>query len=107
MSASYGLTLAGGIIVLLGGVLMVAMGGVMAAFIPFIGPFVALFGLWGLISGIIIIYSAYQFGKKEHRKYSTLGLIFSILALVTMQGFIIGPILSLIGTAMAHGEGKK
>lgn len=86
---------------------MLAAGSVVSIFAPFFGPFVAVIGVWGLVAGAVIVYSATKLSGSEGRKYSTAGLIFSILALVTMQGFVIGPILSLIGSAMARGEAKK
>lgn len=105
MSASYGLTLAGGIITLLVAIVTIAMGGALSV-IPFLGSLVIVLGAWGFIAGIIITFSATKYSSGD-KKFSTIALIFSILALITLQGFIIGPILSLIGAAMAHGESGK
>ena len=57
--------------------------------------------IWGIVTGGLIIASSILIRQKEHLKMASLMmLIISILALITMQGLIIGPIISLIGSIM-------
>lgn len=102
------LNLIAGILCLVFGALVGAVGSMMA-FTPFMGVFVGtllwVFALWGIIVGVLLIVSATKY-EKEHN-WALVGLIFSILGLITLQGFIVGPILGIIGSALAMGHKKK
>ena len=61
--------------------------------------------LWGIIVGLLLIISAMKY--KKEKGWATADLIFSILGLITFQGLIIGPVLGIIGSAMAMSEKSK
>ena len=106
MSAAYGLTIAGGIITLVMSIISAVVGSLVSALIPlgglFVGGLLIAVAIWGIIVGIVLIISAIMMkDSKKARTGSILGLIFSILGLVTGQGFFIGPILGLVGSIIA------
>ncbi len=101
------LNLIGGILTIIGGALFALVGSVVAL-VPLVsvfGALAAVFGLWGIIVGVLLILSAVKYEKEKG--WATIGLIFSILGLVTLQGFLIGPILGIIGSALAISHRKK
>ena len=110
MKTSGILLLIGGLLVLIMG-LLVALAG--AAFATVGG---GLFGIAGaalgviggmhVIFGIVLILSGLWCEKKK--AWAWIGLIFSIIALVMGGGLYIGPILGIIGAALAlKGSPKK
>jgi len=114
---SYGLSLAGGIITVLVGVLFVIVSLALPAWMIMMPQFagiaraaIALFGVWGVVVGIILLLGANMLAgknKERARQGSMLVLIFGTLGLVTLQGFVIGPIIAIIGGAIAVGETSK
>ena len=56
------------------------------------------FGIWGAIIGIVIVVSSIMLKTPEKFKLGSILLIVSsVLALITLQGLIIGPIISFAG----------
>lgn len=54
--------------------------------------------VWGIIFGIISFIGAIMMQNSKNLKtYGTLVLIFNIFGILSLQGFIIGPILGIIG----------
>ena len=108
---SYALLLVGGILSVLEGLIFGAAGAAFAGF-PMMGGFFALLGgilaVWGIIVGLLLIWSGVKInrGGKDAHTWAIIGLVFSILGLISIQGFIIGPILALIGAALAIGNRK-
>ena len=92
------LNLISGIMILVAGILA----GTFASYAIGLGWF-SLFGAiivgWGIIVGLLLIVSGMKYEKNKN--WAIVGLVFSILGLVTFQGFIIGPILGIIGSALA------
>ena len=67
------------------------------------GTIELVFGISGLVIGAAIITSSILLSKKEHFKLgSILLMVFSILGLITLQGLIIGPVISLFGAILTH-----
>jgi len=95
------LNLIGGIITLLVGV-FVAVAGAAAPLGAIFGALVGAVGIWGVIVGLLLIVSAVKY-EKSHG-WAIIGLVFAILGLVTLQGLIIGPLLGIIGSALAMGK---
>jgi hypothetical protein len=100
-NTSYLLALAGGIITLLSGILASVLGAALTFFIFGIG---AVIGVWGMIVGIILIFTSFLMKSKKSKTGSILCLIFSILGIVSIQGFVIGPLLALIGSIISFSE---
>ncbi|RLF03423.1 MAG: hypothetical protein DRJ64_08340 [Thermoprotei archaeon] len=102
----------GGIITLIFGVLN-AIGGVFYAiggghqlFVS-LGIIGTIWGIIGIIFGIEMVKSVVMMNKVESiRRGVNLMLIFSILGLITMQGWIIGPILGLV-SGILNRKGAK
>jgi hypothetical protein len=113
------------ILALAGGILMVLSGGLLLAVSVFILPnldytnlpppanvsnmaglvsgAVGMVGLFGLISGIIVIVSAamLQADPNRRRTWGVLTLVFSVLSFLGLGGFIVGAILGIVGGAKA------
>lgn len=107
MEAPGTLNLIGGILCLIFAALVGAMGSFMA-FVPMVGMLGALFWIfaaWGVVVGIMLIVAARRC-ERDHT-WATIGLVFSILGLVTFQGFFVGPLLGIIGSALAFGHEPK
>ncbi|MCS7125343.1 MAG: hypothetical protein NZ929_00290 [Aigarchaeota archaeon] len=108
-TAAFALSLIGGIFIIIGSLVTalvtVLFGGVLML-IPFVGGLGALiivFGIIGLVFGIITLIGATMINSGDPSKVRTgsiLVLIFSILSLLTGGGFIIGFILALIGSIL-------
>ena len=114
------ISLIGGIIITLGGVLFVAVSAFIlpslnygnlvipqnlpASAIPgFVSGFVGMIGIFGLVSGVIVLLSSVMLltGKGQRRTWSVLILVFSILSLFGLGGFLVGAVLGIVGGALA------
>ena len=110
------LSLIGGILMLLGGGVFsmwsmfggLSMGGMMGGFQGMMGslgiPFVFLSGFFliGLVSGVMIIIGVMLNTRPlEHKSWCTIILVFSIISLLGMGGFLVGAILGIVGGALA------
>jgi len=118
-TAAFLLSLIGGIFILLGGgvtSMFGGFGGLMGGFGGMMGSRYSgygmmgglgfgLFGILGLIFGVIVIISALMLNSKpqEHSTWGTLIVIFSVLSIFggMMGGFGVGLILGLIGGILA------
>jgi hypothetical protein len=120
-TAAFLLSLVGGIFILLGGGVMsmfgpFGFGGMMGGYRGMMGYRYSgygmmgelgfgMFGILGLIFGVIVIISAFMLNSKphEHSTWGTLIVIFSVLSIFgsAMGGFGIGLILGLIGGILA------
>ena len=113
------IALAGGLIITLSGVLFVAVSafvlpnltyssitvphGLSASAIPgLISGFVGLMGIFGLVSGAIVLVSSVMLltNSGQPRTWSVLILVFSVLSFVGMGGFIVGAVLGIVGGAL-------
>jgi hypothetical protein len=114
------ISLIGGIIITLGGVLFVAVSAFIlpslnygnlvipqnlpASAIPgLVSGFVGMIGIFGLVSGAIVLVSSVMLltGKGQPRTWSVLILVFSILSLFGLGGFLVGAVLGIVGGALA------
>jgi hypothetical protein len=117
-TAAFFLSLAGGVFILLGGLMSMfgplGFGGMMYGFrgmmgygyssygYGMMGGFgLGMFGILGLIFGVIVIISAFMLNSKprEHSTWGTLIIIFSVLSILgsARGGFGVGLILGIIG----------
>ena len=113
------LALVGGTIITLSGVLFVAVSALIlpnvsysnvtvpanfhAAGIPgLVSGIVGLMGVFGLVTGAIVLLSSVMLltNSGERRTWSVLILVFSILSFVGMGGFIVGAVLGIVGGAL-------
>jgi len=90
------LSIIGGIIVLLVGVGYWIVGSLLTFFILGIG---GIFGIWGIICGIIMIIGGSRMLSfpSSHALWGALVLIFSLLSWISLGGLFIGFILGFIG----------
>ncbi|MDD5502691.1 MAG: hypothetical protein PHH26_04410 [Candidatus Thermoplasmatota archaeon] len=105
--AAYGLSLAGGILILIGGLVFGFVGsiaGAILALIPFVGGVLASFMfIWviiGLVCGAMVIYGASMINTANPDKVrtgATLVLVFSLVAVLSSGGFGLGTALGVIG----------
>ncbi len=114
------LSLAGGIIITLGGVLFLAVSTLVLPNLDFnslnvpqnlpvssipglVSGFVGLMGAFGLVSGIIVLVSSVMLltNSGQRRTWSVLILVFSVLSLFGMGGFVAGAVLGIAGGALA------
>jgi hypothetical protein len=118
------LSLIGGILILLGGGVSsmwfmfggFGIGGMMGGFSGMMGGFQGMMGslgipfgfisglfLIGLVSGIIITIGAVMLNARpsEHNAWGMIILVFSIISLLGMGGFLVGAILGIVGGALA------
>jgi hypothetical protein len=114
------IALIGGIIITLGGVLFVAVSAFIlpslnygnlvipqnlpASAIPgLVSGFVGMIGIFGLVSGAIVLVSSMMLltGKGQRRTWSVLILVFSVLSLFGLGGFLVGAVLGIVGGALA------
>ena len=95
-TAAFVLSLVGGILILINGLVLAALGAILALFFPAAGILLAALGL---VFGIIVLLGAIMLWTQpgQHKTWSIVVLVFSILSLVIGGGFIIGFILGLIG----------
>jgi len=113
------LALAGGIIITLSGVLFVAVSALVlpninyanlntppnlpASAVPgLVSGFVGLMGVFGLVTGAIVLISSVMLltNTGQKRTWSVLILVFSILSFIGMGGFVVGAVLGIIGGAL-------
>ena len=58
-------------------------------------------GIWGILCGALMIFGYILARENKNRKNGfNLVLVFSILALITAQGWLIGPLLGVVGSIM-------
>jgi len=114
------ISLIGGIIITLGGVLFVAVSAFVlpslnygtlavphnlpASAVPgLVSGFVGMIGVFGLVSGAIVLVSSVMLltGKGQRRTWSVLILVFSVLSLFGLGGFLVGAVLGIVGGALA------
>jgi len=93
------LSLIGGILVLLVSLGLAVIGAALTFFLAGIG---GVFGLWGVVCGIIMIVGGMMMNSHpdQHTVWGTIVLVFSILSLASSGGLVIGFILGLIGGAL-------
>jgi hypothetical protein len=110
------LALAGGILIILGGMLLMAVSAFIlphldytnlntpphltSASIPgIVSGIVGVMGLFGLVSGVIVLVSAVMLlANPSHRlTWGVLILVFSIMSFLGLGGFIVGAILGIAG----------
>lgn len=95
----YMLGLVGGIITLAVGVIATIFGALWFSIFKNVGVFL---GIWGIGCGVMIIIGAQIFRKETKTKVGMLLLlIFGIAGVITLQGWIIGPVLAIIAAALA------
>ncbi len=113
------IALAGGVIITLSGVLLMAVSafilpnliysnvnipqGLPASAMPgLVSGFVGLMGIFGLVSGVIVLFSAVKLltSPGQTRTWSILILVFSVLSLIGLGGFIVGAVLGIVGGAL-------
>jgi hypothetical protein len=114
------ISLIGGIVITLGGLLFVAVStfvlpninygnlvlpqNLPASAIPgLVSGFVGMIGIFGLVSGAVVLVSSVMLltGKGQPRTWSVLILVFSILSLFGLGGFLVGAVLGIVGGALA------
>jgi hypothetical protein len=125
---AFALALTGGILILISGLMspmwfmlgglsiggimddmMSGFGGMMGGYRSMMGSFGVPFGFMsglsfvGLVSGILVVIGAIVLNARpsEHTAWEMIILIFSIISLFGMGGFLIGAILGIIGGAFA------
>ncbi|MDA4117789.1 MAG: zinc ribbon domain-containing protein [Thaumarchaeota archaeon] len=100
-STAFGLSLAGGILVVLAGIVVMLLG---AALTSFIGGIGGIFGFFGIVWGILIIFCANLLRSRPARHVG-LGVaivLFSIFSWFgAIGGFFLGFVLSLVGGILA------
>lgn len=113
--AAFVVSLVAGVLILVGGLFGVVgwmawgwvwgggwsmMGPMMGWWIPM---WLSTFSVLGLVSGIVIVASALMLQNRpsEAKTWGTLILVFSVVSLFGMGGFIIGAILGIIGGILA------
>lgn len=111
---SYLFSLIGGILILLGSLTVFGCGmggcgiGYMGSMMSYMMGGFGLLGflnymsLIGVITGLVVIYGAFMVrNAKERKTWGALILIFSLISLLSMGGFLIGAILGIIGGIFA------
>ncbi len=108
-TAPFVLNLIGAIIALLMGIFAVVVGAAGAAAMPifaFIGAMILGWGVWSIIVAIVLLWCSIKMNGakdiKDFKKWNLIALIFSVLGLVTGVGFVIGTLLSLIGSIIGY-----
>jgi uncharacterized protein DUF6114 len=113
------IALAGGIIITLSGMLFVAVSAFVlpnlsysnintppnlpASSIPaIVSGLVGLMGAFGLVTGAIVLISSVMLltNSGQPRTWSVLILVFSVLSLVSLGGFVVGAVLGIVGGAL-------
>ncbi len=115
MNTAYVLSLIGGVLIIVGSLTMFGCGiggcgiGFMGSMMTYMMSGFGLLGYFnymsfiGLVFGLIILYSAIMLNSKpkERKTWGTLILIFSVLSLFSMGGFLVGSILGIVGGVFA------
>ncbi len=113
------LALAGGIIITMSGVLFVAVSALIlpnlnysnlntppnlpASAVPgLVSGFVGLIGVFGLVTGAIVLVSSVMLltNTGQRRTWSVLILVFSVLSFIGLGGFVVGAALGIVGGAL-------
>ena len=113
------IALAGGVIITLTGVLFTAVSafvlphidysnvvlphGLTASALPgLVAGFVVLMGIFGLVTGAIVLISSVMLltNTGQPRTWSVLILVFSIISFFGMGGFVVGAVLGIVGGAL-------
>jgi Family of unknown function (DUF6114) len=111
------LALVGGILIVLCGMLLAAVGAFILPYIDYanltipanvvnlpglVSGAVTMVGLFGLISGIIVLGSAVMLRMypSQRRTWGVLILVFSVLSFFGIGGFVVGAILGIVGGIM-------
>ena len=113
------IALAGGVIITLTGVLFTAVSafvlphidysnvvvphGLTASALPgLVAGFVGLMGIFGLVTGAIVLISSVMLltNTGQPRTWSVLILVFSIISFFGMGGFVVGAVLGIVGGAL-------
>jgi len=102
----YILSLIAGILIILQGIVMLALPSFLTMipgldFLGFLQTMMMIFGAWGIVLGIVLVYGGYMFSKGK-KNGGMIVLIFSIISfLVGPNGFVIGSVLGIIGGILA------
>lgn len=69
----------------------------------FVGSILQGIGLFGLISGAVVLFSGAMLGTNQSQRtlWGTLILVFSVLSIFGTGGFVVGAVLGIAGGAMA------
>ncbi len=112
-TASFVITLIGGIIILIGGIVTALVGVTATAIVGWIhsGFLFSAYAssIIGIITGVIIIISAIKLDTKYKNRiteWSTVALIFAVLSLFNLGGFGIGFILAFVGSILGLSKGE-
>ena len=93
------LGLIGGLVVFAAGILELIFGALWFSLFQKLGIYL---GIWGIGCGIMIMLGAFSFRREEKTKAGILlMLIFGIAGVVTLQGWLVGPILAIVAAALA------
>jgi hypothetical protein len=67
-----------------------------------VSGFVGLMGVFGLVTGAIVLVSSVMIltNSGQPRTWSILILVFSVLSFISMGGFVVGAILGIVGGAL-------
>ena len=67
-----------------------------------VSGFVGLMGIFGLVTGAIVLISSVMLltNTGQMRTWSVLILVFSILSFIGMGGFVVGAVLGIVGGAL-------
>jgi type II secretory pathway component PulF len=116
----------GSIVALIGGIIITLSGALFAAVSAFVLPhidysnlntpanlpasavpglvsgFVGLMGVFGLVTGAIVLFSAVMLltNTGNRRTWSVLVLVFSVLSFIGLGGFVVGAALGIVGGAL-------
>jgi hypothetical protein len=100
-TVAFGLTLAGGIIIILAGLAVMAVGAILTFFI---GGIAGIFGLVGVVWGVLIVICASML-RSRPQQHVELGVAIIVLSLLSwvgsFGGFFLGFLLALVGGIMA------
>jgi hypothetical protein len=110
------LSLAGGILIILGGTLLMAVSTFILPHLDYsnlttpprlspgsiaglVSGIVGTMGLFGLVSGVIVLVSAVILltGPSQRRTWGVLILVFSVMSFLGLGGFVVGAILGIAG----------
>ena len=112
MKADGILTIIGGVITFFVGIIITFFGYGLSSIAEAFGARAGLFdiiGIWGMIGAIfcLILILLPIFKYQKGKKWTILGLVISVLSLLMGHGFFIGPLLAIIGSALAVKNSGK